>query len=266
LLDAVRRACGRAGVDPAAIEGAGVASVGPFDRDGAVSVDPPNVDRTDIRPVAPLRELLRTDRIVLNNDAIAGVIGERAFADAATENMVYLTLSTGVGAGVVVDGSVLSGHGGNAGEVGHVTLDPDETMACGCGAAGHWEAYCGGANIPSYASHLAAERDVETSLPVDGELTARDVFERVGTDDLADLVVERIADWNVLGVATVVHAYAPSYVAVGGAVARENPEAVIEPIRERVPDRLTVPTPEIHGAETGADVVLKGALVTARGD
>lgn len=261
LAGVVRTACDRAGVDPARIDAAGVASVGPFEGEGVA--EPANLE-TAVRPVEPLRDLLDTDRVVLHNDATAGVIGERQFAPSATPNMVYLTLSTGVGAGAVVDGHFLSGHDGNAAEVGHVTVDPDGAMTCGCGAAGHWEAYCSGANIPRYAAHLVADRDVETALPLDGSLTARDVFARAGEDDLADLVIDRVARWNAVGVATVVHTFAPSYVAVGGAVARNNPATVVDPIRRRVPEHLLVEPPEIGLTEVGIDVVLKGALASAR--
>jgi glucokinase len=261
LAGVVRTACDRAGVDPAAIDAAGIAAVGPFDAETG-RADPANVGGA-IDPVASLGETLATDRIVLCNDATAGAVGERALADAATDNMVYLTISTGIGAGIVVDGSVLSGHAGNAGEVGHVTVDPAGTMTCGCGGAGHWEAYCSGANIPRYARHLAAETGIETTLPGE-EFDARAVFARAGEDNLADLVIERVACWNAIGVATLVQAYAPSYVAVGGAVARNNPDSVIAPLRERVPGRVTVPVPAIERTGVGADVVLLGALLSAR--
>lgn len=267
ILRVVERACGAAGIDPAAIDAAGVGSIGPLDRETGTIVGPANVAEEGARIdlVGPLRERLHTDAIVLHNDAVCGVIAERRFSDAATENMVYVTLSTGIGAGAVVDGDVLVGHGGNAAEVGHMTVDPAGTMECGCGRAGHWEAYCGGINVPDYAAHLAKEEGVETSLPVGGtDFAAPDMFDALGEDDLADLVVDRIGRWNAIGFANVVQAFAPTHAAVGGAVALNNPDAVVDPIRDRLPDHVLGDVPDLDVAGLGEEAVLRGALLVAQ--
>ena len=267
MIETVEAACDAAGIDSDAIAAVGVGSIGPIDRDAGTIVDPVNVSvETDrIRLVHPLREFLATDRICLHNDAICGVVGERYFVESAIDNMAYLTMSTGIGAGIVVDGDVIFGDEGNAGEVGHMTIDPSETMTCQCGAGGHWEAYCGGANIPRYAAYHRRERSVETTLPVDDEeFTAKDVFEGTDEDELADLVVERIGRWNAIGFANIVQTFAPEYVAVGGAVALNNPDAILDPIRRRVPNHVMIDPPEIELTELGEEVVLKGALVLAR--
>jgi glucokinase len=268
VLDAVRGACADAGVDPEAVVAAGIGAVGPLDHDAGVVVEPTNLPKGvgRIPLVGPLRTLLSTDRTYFHNDATAGAIGERFFRDGG-DDLVYLTLSTGVGAGVVVDGHVLSGWDGNAAEVGHVTLDPDDgARACGCGGTGHWEAYCGGANVPGYARD---RHDGEsTVLPVDesdADVDAADVFDAAADgDDFATRVVDRIGRWNALGVATLVHAYAPRVVAVGGGVARNNTDRVLRPIRDRLPSLLHVArTPEIRLTDRDGDAVVRGALASA---
>lgn len=267
ILRLVERVCREAGISPDEVSAAGIGSIGPIDRDAGAVVDPSNVLGTGgrIELVRPLRELLHTDSVALHNDAVCGAIAERRFSDSATENMVYLTMSTGIGAGVIVDGTVLSGNGGNAAEVGHLTLDPTERMECGCGRGGHWEAYCGGANIPDYAAYLRRETGVETGLPVTAaEFTAADVFDAAGEDELADLVVGRIGRWNTIGVANVVHAFAPSYIAVGGAVALNNPDAILDPIHAALSDRVLIDVPELGLSDLGDDVVLCGALLVAQ--
>jgi len=264
VLTAVREACADAGVDPAAIVAAGIGAIGPLDRDEGDVVDPANLPGVDRIPlVGPLHSLLSTDRITLHNDATAGAIGERFFGD-GVDHLVYLTLSTGIGAGAVVDGHVLEGWRGNAAEVGHVTLDPDG-RPCGCGGTGHWEAYGGGANIPGYARDLY---DGEaTDLPVDDANAALDaaaVFDAdAAGDDFAARVVDRIGRWNALGVAMVVHAYAPRVVAVGGGVARNNPGRVLGPIRERLPDHVATTVPEVRLADEDGGAVVRGALASA---
>jgi glucokinase len=267
MTDAVERACADAGCAPSSVAAAGIGSVGPLDTDAGAIEGPSNITGTE-RPVPlveSLRGLLGTDRIVLRNDAVCGVVAESHFADTGADNLVYLTVSTGIGAGVIVDGNVLSGADGNVGEVGHLTLDPDGRMRCGCGKAGHWEAYAGGANMPDYARELHREQAIETELPVDAEgFSAAEIFAAAGEDALADRVLERVSHWNALGVANLIHAFAPSEIAVGGAVALNNPEAVVGPIRRNVGDHLMVEVPDIHLSASGEDVVLYGAILSAK--
>lgn len=266
VLDVVRDACEEAAVDPKAVAAAGVASFGPFDlADGAVDNPanfPDTVDRIPL--TGPLGKLLGTDEIHLHNDTAAGVIGERFHSERNPDDMVYLTVSSGIGTGVCVDGHVLSGWDGNAGEFGHVVVDPDGAMTCGCGRDGHWEAYCSGENVPKYARHLHETADVATDLPVDSaEFGAADVFTAHGEDPLADLVVERVQQWNLIGVTNIVHAYAPLVVFVGGAVALKNPELVVDHVREHLESQVFTNVPDVRLTELGDDVVVKGALASA---
>jgi len=263
LLETVRAACADADVGVDEVAAAGIGSFGPIDRDAGAVVRPANVAAERIPVVGPLRDLLGTDRIDFRNDADAGVRAERHAADGDPENLAYLTVSTGIGVGVVVDGHLLSGNGGNAGEVGHATVDTERRMDCRCGGAGHWEAYCSGANIPRYAAHIHHSEGIETDLPVgEAGFTAADVF-AAPEDELAGAVIDRLARWNTVGVATLVQSFAPSHVAVGGAVALNNPEAVVAPVRRRLPERLTVEAPTVAVTGLGDEVVLVGALVGA---
>jgi glucokinase len=267
-----------------------------------------------------------TDRVYLHNDTDAGAIGERFYRDDPPTDMVYLTISSGIGAGVFVGGDLLVGANGNAGEVGHITVDAAGTMTCRCGTPGHWEAYCSGHNVPRYARVLfergdwslapaasgvgtdepTADADADadpdldgdgdgdgveregrgdppagvthgdaadpasgtaaraTALPVfDDGFDAATVYDAAGTDPLADRVLERLGEWNAIGVADLVHSFAPDLVAVGGAVALNNPDAVLDPIRRRLPDRVYVDVPRVELTALGDEVVLKGALASA---
>jgi glucokinase len=266
VLDVVREACADAGVDPHDVVAAGVASIGPLDLSVGGVDSPSNLpDTIDYIPLTgPLSNLLGTDDVYLHNDAGAGVIGERFHSERNPDDMVYLTISSGIGAGVCVDGNVLAGWDGNAGEVGHITVDPDGERRCGCGRLGHWEAYCSGNNVPGYAEHLH-DPGVETTLPLGGpDFSAKDVFEAAARgDDFAAEVVERVTAWNAIGVATIVQAYAPLAIYVGGAVATNNPEQIVDPLRERVPDLVFGNVPELRLTTLGEDVVVRGALVSA---
>ena len=265
VLDAIRAACSEVGIDPTEITAAGIGAIGPLDlADGSV-VNPANLpDAIDVIPLRePVSALVDSPHVSLHNDTTAGVIGERYYSELNPDGMVYLTISSGIGAGVTVDGSVLHGWDGNAGEIGHIVVDADGQRTCGCGRAGHWEAYCSGANIPEYARGIHEREDVDTGLPVDDpDFTAADVFEDPD-DPLAGEVIDRIADWNAIGVSTIVQAYAPLVIAIGGAVALENEALVIDPIAERVPDMVLSNVPEIRATSLGDEVVLYGAIASA---
>ncbi|MFC7224830.1 MULTISPECIES: ROK family protein [Halalkalicoccus] len=267
VLRTLREACSMADVDPGEVRAAGIGSFGPFDLAEGTVENPANLpDTVETIPLTgPIGELIDSDRVYLHNDTIAGVIGERFHADRNPDDMVYLTISSGIGAGVAVDGNVLSGWDGNAGEVGHMTLDPEGLRTCGCGHDGHWEAYCSGNNIPEYARLLYTDaQGMETSLPIeDPDFSAADVFERADDDEFARYVIDQVSHWNAMGVANLVHAYAPLVVYVGGAVAINNPELTLEPVREKLEEMVFVNVPDIQLTTLGDDVVLHGAVASA---
>lgn len=267
VLTCIREACAIADVDPSRIRAAAIGSIGPLDlAEGAVT-NPANLpDTIDRIPLTgPVGELVGSDRVYLHNDAVAGVIGQRFYSDRNPDDMVYLTISSGIGAGVCVDGEVLSGWDGNAGEVGHMVVDPQGRRTCGCGKEGHWEAYCSGENVPEYARLLAEDAPLlDTDLPLeDPDFGAADVFESAGEDAFADHVIEQVAHWNALGVTNVVQAYAPLVVYVGGAVALNNEELVVDPIEERLDDLVFNNVPDVQLTTLGDDVVLRGAIASA---
>ncbi|WP_126662024.1 ROK family protein [Haloterrigena salifodinae] len=267
VLRTLREACGDAGIAPTEIVAAGIGSIGPFDLAEGAVIDPANLpDSIDRIPLTgPISKLIDSNEVYLHNDTNAGVIGERFHADRNPDDMVYITISSGVGAGVCCDGEIMSGWDGNAGEVGHCVVDPQGRLTCGCGRDGHWEAYCSGNAIPDFA-RLLAEDDptISTTLPLEGpDFTAKDIFELAGEDELADYTIEQLAHWNAIGVTNVIHSFAPIVVSFGGAVALHNEELVVDPIRERVAEMVMTNVPEITVTNMGDDVVLEGALASA---
>jgi len=265
-------------VTPTDVAGVGVGSIGPLDLAAGAVVDPANLpDSIDRIPITGPLEKLVEGEVYLHNDADAGVIGERFHSDRNPDDMVYLTVSSGIGAGVAVDGTVLSGWDGNAGEVGHMVVDPQGLMTCGCGKDGHWEAYCSGDNVPAFArllyeddrawsaaTDMDGETGMDTALPLeDPDFSAADVFEHAGEDAFATHVVDQLAHWNTMGMANIVHAYAPLVVRVGGAVALNNESEVLDPVRERLGDMVMTNVPQVELTEFGDEVVVQGALASA---
>lgn len=160
-LALIDRVCSEAGVMASRLDGVGVASCGPFVRlDGKLALATPNLcgglagcvegapnDWRAIPLEAPLRE--RFPGVRIENDAIAALIAERRWgALRGARHCAYLTWSTGIGAGLCVDGRELRGRNGNAGHAGHVFVDGGAPGAlCGCGNEGDVEAMAGGASI-----------------------------------------------------------------------------------------------------------------------
>lgn len=259
--------------DRGSIDAVGVGTIGPLDIRRGIVVKSPNIGGRTVELGKPLVKMLSAPTYIVN-DCVAAVWGEYIYG-VGSENLVYITLSTGVGGGVIVDGHLLLGGRGNAHEIGHMIVDITGFMECGCGGRGHWEAYAGGANIPRFARKLVqvwAEENPSIRkhqlyrAVIEGRLTAKELYQaaRQG-DDLARAIVEEINSYNVAGFVSTTNIYDPDAITVGGSVALNNKDLLLEPVTERVresPDLVTAP-PKILPATFGHDAVLYGAAAIA---
>ncbi len=252
------------------IEGIGIGSAGPLDLKRGGLMKPTNIPYDFVPLVEPLREEFDLP-VYLLNDCSAAVVGERFFgAGKEHENLAYITLSTGIGGGIYVDGHLLIGKDGNATEIGHFTIDYEGRLLCGCGKRGHWEAYCSGNGIPNYVRLLLSEEDpdeVKDSLlmrKINGNLnllTAKILYDCAKAGDPLSLkLTDRIGVLNAIGFACVIDAYDPSLITVGGSIALRNESLVLSPIRKYVGEHARNRVPEIRITPLRDDVVLYGAI------
>ena len=248
--------------------GLGVGSIGPLDLEKGRIVNPVNLPFKTVELREPLEEKLGLEVRILN-DAVAAVWGEKVFgAGKNVKNIVYVTLSTGIGAGIIVDNHLLIGKDGNAHEVGHIVVDFNGTMRCGCGKLGHWEAYASGRNIPKYVSYLVRSKFsqlLETSslrkYLEKKELTAEILFKEARKgDSLALEIVEEIGKINAAGFASIINAYDPELITIGGAIALNNSEIVLKYLTKYLDFYVLNRKPEIKITPLGEDIVLYGAL------
>ncbi|MEM1611988.1 MAG: ROK family protein [Desulfurococcaceae archaeon] len=245
-----------------------VASIGPLDiTEGKVTYTP-NIPVHTFELLKPLVKGLRKPVYVIN-DCVAAAWGERLYGDARNaDNFVYLTLSTGVGAGVVVDGHLLMGKMGNAHEVGHIVVDFDSELRCGCGGLGHWETYAGAANLPRVAKYIAEKEHVDSELArivLSGAvIVAKDVFDYYRRGDaLARRVIELYVKATAAGIASMINAYDPELVIIGGSVFLNNIDVLYEPIVTLTKLNVVTGMPAIKPTRLGDDAGLYGALAIA---
>ncbi len=255
------------GVEPKAV---GIGSIGPLDvKKGAIGATP-NFTFKHIPIVGPLEAELGVP-VRIANDCGAAVVGERVYgAGKGLDNLFYVTLSTGLGGGAIVDGHPLNGKDGNAPEIGHIVIDPNSELVCGCGCRGHWEAHCSGANIPKFARILLRKRNLEEGILLKmvegdlGRLTSEMVFDAAKRGDGDALyVVQEIGKVNAIGFADIVNAFDPELVTIGGSVALNNRGFILDPIRRGIDAYLINRKPGIKLTPLGADVVLFGGLAIA---
>jgi len=243
------------GVPRSAIAGVGVGAPGPLDRERGVVVVAPNLGWRDL-PLGPIITERVGLPVVLDNDANCATLGEAWIGAARGGRYVLgLTLGTGIGGGIIVNGRLYHGASDVAGEVGHMTIET-QGRRCACGNYGCLEAYASGPNIAQRARE-ALEAGEPSILPemVGGDLsliTAHEVYEANDRGDaVAHEVVRETARFLGAGVASLLNIFNPDVVVLAGGVTRAGP-ALFDPLRAEVRRRAFRPAVEAARIVPGA--------------
>ena len=156
------------------------------------------------------------------NDATVAALGECwKGGGQGCDNMVFATLGTGVGGGIVVGGSVIHGIHGAGGEIGHMVLNRNETEPCGCGKRGCVEQYCSATGIVRIAKQFLAKCDTPSVLCGIENLTCKDVFDAgAEKDPLAMEILEQVYAYMGEFLANICNVVDPEYVVLGGGVSK----------------------------------------------
>jgi glucokinase len=181
-----------------------IAAPGPIDIAQGVLVNPPNLPGWRNVPLAALLRKATGARVHVANDADMAGLGEFSRgAGRGTRNMIYITWSTGIGGGLIIDGRLHRGAHGTAGEIGHIIIDPDGPLD-NCGQRGCLEAMAGGASLARETGHPAAE-----------------LFKAAAAGNRhAGMVVERAARYMGLALISLTNALDPELFVMGGGVTR----------------------------------------------
>jgi len=258
----------KTGASRRAILGIGLGAPGPLDRERGLVIVAPNLGWRDY----PLR-----DRIVeatglpatLDNDANCATVGEWWIGAAkGGRNVVGLTIGTGIGGGLILDGKLYHGSSDVAGEVGHTTID-STGRRCKCGNYGCLEAYASGPAIAERAREALAGGEPSALLLMSGgdlaQITAQTVYEAAKTGDhIASEVVRETARFIGTGIANLLNVFNPDVVVLAGGVAQAG-EDLFGPLRAEVKRRAFKPAVDacriVPGA-LGGDAGLVGAVAT----
>lgn len=260
LFDLGRRSMAAAGLGaPAAV---GISCGGPLDAAAGILTGPLHLPGWVDVPIVALATEAFGVPAVLENDATAAVLGEHRFGAARGADIaLYLTLSTGVGGGSIIDGRLHRGAAGNGGEFGHLMVRPGGRR-CACGRHGCLEAYASGTNIAVRANELLAGSDSESTLRelpqvraehVSAAAAAGDPLARELWDDTMALLGQAVTD--------LVNIFEPNVVVLGGGVTRAG-ALLLEPVRDVVSRTAMPPAAARAGvslAGLGDEVCVVGA-------
>jgi glucokinase len=248
----------------------GVGAPGPMDPHRGVILRAVNLPGWENIPLKDDLEKRFGCPVFVGNDANIAALGEWRFgAGKGTSNLIYLTISTGIGGGVIIENRLLIGTKGLAAELGHMTIKPDGPK-CSCGQHGHIEALASGPSLARRATTLIESgRTSSLSEIIDQrqEISGKDVGEAAQAGDpLASEIIEQAGEHIGHHLANLAHAFDPQIFVLGGGVTQLG-EQLFEPIRRslkaHVMDPYYLQNLQVLPAALGDDAGLIGAMVLA---
>lgn len=214
LIASAREIIERNGIEISDVLACGVSCGGPLNSETGVIMRPPNLSDWDNVPLADIVKERLGVPCKVRNDADACALAEWKFgAGRGTNNMIFLTFGTGMGAGLILDGKLYSGTSGTAGEVGHIRLDADGPVAYG--KAGSFEGFCSGAGIAAMGKKMLSIYSGTTIIPRDN-VTAKTIADAaVNGDKLANAIYRRCGEKLGLGVSILIDILNPERIVIG---------------------------------------------------
>lgn len=249
-----------------------IAAAGAIDFDQGLVTSSPNLPgwhNVLLRDMVNRKYKVRT---FLINDASAGALGEHHFgAGRGVNNLVYLTVGTGIGGGIIINGRLYSGPSGSAGEIGHMTIDVNGPR-CSCGNIGCLEMLASGTAIAREAIRRISQGEESSLSQMVGGKIENITAEKVGVaarggDGLALEVISKAATYLGVGMVNLVNIFNPEMIIVGGGVAQMG-DLLLEPARRVVKERafqLAAQAVRIVPAQLGDNAGVLGAAVFAYG-
>ena len=221
IADAIAKKCADKNIEKSDITGVGIGVPGPVRNDGTV-MKCANLGWGIFNVNEKMSELTGLKCQALN-DANAAALGELwRGSGKGFKNLVFITLGTGVGGGIVIDGKIIAGIHGGGGEIGHIVVNPKEDAVCGCGGHGHLEQYASATGIVRLAKKGLQDKSVNTVLrEKEAELTCKDIFDAAKSGDaFANGLVDEMCSYLALALSGVAATCDPEAYVIGGGVSK----------------------------------------------
>ena len=244
-----------------------IATPGPIEPESGFIYKAPNIPGWTQFPLGEELRKIYSIPVYFGNDANFAAFGEWKYgAGTNHSNLIYLTISTGIGGGIICNDQLVTGQNGLAAEFGHVMVQPGGPV-CSCGKKGHLEAMASGPAIVDFIK-IQIKEGRSSSLQIISDLSASDVSNaaRQG-DDLAIQAINRAGDYLGIALASFIHIFNPSIVILGGGVSKCG-KLLTDPMTQRLENEVIDPiylsNLDIVPSEFGDDSGLLGALAFAR--
>lgn len=272
MLVTVDSVLSKAGPHPACVSSIAIAAAGAIDsKEGIVTASPNLPGWHDV----PLKEIVEKAvglSTFLVNDASAAAVGEHCFgAGRGVNNLVWVTVSTGIGAGILIDGKLYEGPSGSAGEVGHMTIDINGPR-CNCGNVGCLEVFASGKAVAREAQRLVAQgartKILELAEGQVENISAKTVAAAAQAGDaVARQVIFRAATYLGMGLVNLVNILNPEMIIIGGGLSKMG-DMLLDTARQVVADHaFQLPAQQVHivTSQLGDNAGILGAAALAWG-
>ena len=250
------------------ILGIGMAAPGPVSADGVLQ-NAVNIGWGSVKLGEEAEKIIGISPVRIGNDARVAALGEAAFgAGKNAESMLMVTLGTGVGGGIVLNGKILTGVSGVAGEIGHMTIDPYETECCGCGKKGCLEQYASATGMVRIAERFLQESKEASVLRRMGKITAKNLWDAAKNGDaLADEITDFVCSRLGTAIANAIYLVDTEMVVIGGGVSSAG-QHLLEKVEKAYQERVFAHSrnKKFVLAELGNDAGIMGAAALILAD
>lgn len=246
------------------ILGIGMGVPGPITEDGRV-LKCANLGWGIFSVADEMSKLTGVEKVKVGNDANVAALGEQwRGGGRGFDNIVMVTLGTGVGGGIIMDGKILTGENGAAGEIGHITVNPKETLTCGCGCKGCLEQYSSATGVIRMAKERleASDKPSELRKFAADAIGGKEVFDAYKAgDELAAEAVNEFAIYLGMGLGNVASVVDTQAFVIGGGLSK-NGSVVIDIVKEQYKKNVmfALKNTEFRLAELGNDAGMYGAV------
>lgn len=270
MLAAIDKLVKASGFSSSDISATGIGTPGPADYKAGIITNPTNMPAFKNVPIRQMLSDALHCPVVFDNDANVACFGEfTAGAGKGISDMVFFTLGTGIGAGIVSEGKLLRGSDGNAAELGHTIIYPDGRL-CNCGQKGCAEAYASASNTAKRATEAVEAGEKSTLKKVldkNGQITCKDVYDHLKTGDkLAKKITDETAKALAILCINALHATEPQRIVFAGGMIAAG-DILLNRIKDYFDEqiwKLKKETVEICFATLGEDAGIIGAVALAK--